>query len=137
MGWAAFQWKTLESFIPEGAACTTRMDHGPDTPYFLDASETLRKSLAEFDQTGNEQALRSVLAAARTHDALTLWHLLERTQGPERAQVFDRFAALVRLPAGFKREGVLRGDRESLDSAWDALNLGDTNWWREWKRSWR
>jgi hypothetical protein len=134
MGWVAFQWKAVESFIPEGAACTTRPGHGPDTPYFLDAPAVLTKSLAEFDRTGH--GLQPVLAAARPRDALTLWHLLARTKGQERAQVFERFAQLVNLPSGVTREGVLRGDRASLDGAWDALQLGNTSWWREWKRNW-
>jgi hypothetical protein len=136
MGWVAFQSKGVESFIPQGAACATRPGHGPDTPYFLDAPRALTKSLAEFDLSGNEHALRSVLAAARPRDALTLWHLLERTHGQERAEVFDRFAELVDLPSGVTREGVLRGDRSSLDAAWDALRLGNTSWWREWQRNW-
>ena len=136
LGWVAFQWNRIESFIPEGAACSTRVGHGPDTPYFLDAPKALTKSLAEFDRTGNRQALHSVLQAARPQDALTLWHLLERTQGGERAEVFDHFAGLLKLPPGVTREGVLRADRKSMDAAWDALKLGDTNWWREWKRDW-
>jgi hypothetical protein len=136
LGWVAFQWNKLESFIPEGAACTTRVGHGPDTPYFLDAPKVLTKSLAEFDLTGNRQALNSVLQAARPHDALTLWHLLERTQGGERAGVFQRFAALVNLPSSVTEEAILRGDPKSMDAAWDALELGDTSWWREWKRNW-
>jgi len=93
-------------------------------------------ALAEFDLTGNQQAVRAVLSAARPRDALTLWHLLERTQVQERAEVFDRLAQLVNLPPGVTREGILRGDRASLDAAWDALRLGNTGWWREWKRNW-
>jgi hypothetical protein len=136
LGWVAFQWNKIESFIPAGAACTTRVGHGPDTPYFLDAPAALTKSLAEFDRTRNQQAMRSVLATARPRDALTLWHLLERTQGVERAEVFDRFAGLVNLPSSVTRESILRGDRASMDAAWDALKLGNTSWWREWKRDW-
>jgi hypothetical protein len=136
LGWVAFQWKTIESFIPQGAACTTRVGYGPDTPYFLDAPEALTKSLAEFDLTGSQEAMRSVLSAARPRDALTVWHLLERTKGTERAEVFDRFAQLVNLPSSVTREGILRGDRASLDASWDALRLGNTSWWREWKRNW-
>lgn len=136
LGWVAFQWNKIESFIPEGAACTTRVGHGPDTPYFLDAPQSLTKSLTDFDHTGNEQAVRSVLAAARPRDALTLWHLLERTEGGERAQVFERFAQLVNLPSGVTREGILRGDHAMMNAAWGALKLGNTSWWHEWKRAW-
>jgi hypothetical protein len=136
VGWVAFQWHNLESFIPAGAACTTRPGHGPDTPHFLDAPPVLTKAVAEFDLTGNAQELDAALPAARPRDSLTLWHLLQRTQGQERAKVFDRFATLVKLPPGPTREGVLSGDRKSMDAAWDALQLGNTSWWREWKREW-
>jgi len=136
VGWVAFQQGKIESFIPEGAACTTHVGHGPDTPYFLDAPPALTKALAQFDLTGDAQSLSSVLAAARPHDALTLWHLLERTQGADRIEVFDRFATLVNLPPTVTRERILANDRQSLDAAWDALQLGDTGWWREWKRNW-
>lgn len=135
-GWVAFQWKNLESFIPAGAACTTRPGHGPDTPHFLDAPQNLVASVAQFDRTQDPQALAAVLNAARPRDALTLWHLLERTQGAERAEVFDRFAALVKLSPDVTREAVLRGDRKAMDVAWNALQLGDTSWWRKWKRAW-
>jgi hypothetical protein len=135
-GWVAFEWKNLESFIPAGAACTTRPGHGPDTPHFLDAPQALIAAVARFDQTQDPRALQTALGAARPRDALTLWHLLERTRGTERAEVFDRFARLVKLPSGAGREAVLRGDRKAMDIAWDALDLGDTNWWRGWKREW-
>jgi hypothetical protein len=34
------------------------------------------------------------------------------------------------------RESILRGDPAAIDSAWDALDLGNTDWWRKWKRGW-
>ncbi len=136
MGWVAFQWRNIESFIPAGAACTTRPGHGPDTPHFLDAPQALTKAVAEFDLTENTQTLDRALAVARPRDALTLWHLLQRTQGAERAKVFDRFQSLVKSPSSLTREGVLSGDRKSMDAAWNALDLGDTSWWRGWKRQW-
>lgn len=135
-GWVAFQWQNIESFIPAGAACTTRPGHGPGTPRFLDAPAALTQALAQFDATGSSEALNRSLAAARPRDALTLWHLLQRTQGAERAQVFSRFAALVNLPPTVTREAILSGNRQSMDAAWNALQLGDTSWWREWKREW-
>lgn len=136
MGWVAFQWRNVESFIPAGAACTTRPGHGPDTPHFLDAPEALTKAVANFDLTGNTQALNPALSMARPRDALTLWHLLQRTRGAERAAVFDHFQTLVKLPSSLQREAVLSGDPKSMDAAWDALDLGNTGWWRGWKRHW-
>ena len=136
MGWVAFQWHNLESFIPAGAACTTRPGHGPDTPHFLDAPQSLIEAVAQFDSTGSDAELGTALAAARARDALTLWHLLQRTQGDERARVFDRFHALVNLPPAVTREAILKGDRSATDAAWNALQLGDTSWWRTWQRPW-
>jgi hypothetical protein len=136
MGWVAFQWRNVESFIPAGAACTTRPGRGPDTPHFLDAPEALTKAVANFDLTGNTQALNLALSTARRRDALTLWHLLQRTRGTERAEVFDRFQTLVKLPPSVTRQAVLSGDTKSMDTAWDALDLGNTDWWRGWKRRW-
>ena len=49
----------------------------------------------------------------------------------------DRFAAFVALPAEVTREGVLAKDRRMLDLCWNALNLENAEWWREWKRAWQ
>ncbi len=136
MGWVAFEWHGTESFIPAGAACTTRPGHGPDTPYFLDASPAFKNAVAEFDLHPSKVALSTALMTARPRDGLTLWHLLQRAPSDERAEVFDRFAKLVSLPPEVSRDAILRGDRSSLDAAWNALNLGTTSWWREWKRQW-
>jgi hypothetical protein len=135
-GWVAFESRGVESFIPEGAACVTRPRRGPGTPYFSDAPGILTAALGRFDTTSDESALRTVIANARTRDALTLWHLLTRTRGDERAEVFDRLAVLLPLPREVTREAILRGDGAAFDAAWNALQLGDTEWWREWKRQW-
>jgi hypothetical protein len=135
-GWVAFQWHEIESFIPAGAACTTRRVSGPGTPYFLDAPATMTAALGQFDATGSDDALKTVLSGARPRDGLTLWHLLGRTHGEQRVEVLDRFVALVDLPPDVSRRSILAGDRKSMDAAWDALQLGDTSWWREWKRRW-
>jgi hypothetical protein len=136
MGWVAFESRGVESFIPAGAVCSTSRGHGPGTPYFKDAPQALSKRVAEFDQNGGEENLQAALVAARRRDALTLWHLLRRTGGRERAEVFDRFAALVSLPAIVTRDAILRGDQSATDAAWNALELGDMTWWRGWKRRW-
>ena len=135
-GWVAFESQGVESFIPAEGVCTTRRGRGPNTPYFEDAPAVLVKGLAEFDRSGDKAALKSVLAAARPRDAFTLWHLLERTKGAARLAVYKQFAALVNLPADATREGILRGDQNAMDSAWNALALGDMSWWREWQRKW-
>ena len=137
MGWVAFQHGRLESFIPEGAACRTRAARGPGIPFFEDATARFREALAEYEAAPAEPALAGVLEAARPRDALSLWHLLNRLPPDRRAPVFDRFAALVTLPAGVRREAVLAGDARAMDAAWNALGLDSAEWWREWKSAWR
>lgn len=136
VGWVAFQWRGLESFIPAGAACATKPGRGPGTPHFTDAPAELQTDLARFDAGGDAAALGRVLSAARQRDALTLWHLLGRTRGDKRGRVFARFAGLVKLPAAVTREKILEGDPSAMDAAWNALGLGNTDWWRGWKRQW-
>jgi len=135
-GWVAFEWQKREAFIPAGAACVTRPNLGPGTPWFSDAPETLKSALAKFDTAADRESLTVALNAARERDALSVWHLMARTQGADRGEAFDRFARLVKLPPTVSREAVLRGDAEAVDAAWNALDLGSTDWWREWKRKW-
>lgn len=135
-GWVAFQWNRVESFIPAGAACATHRERGPDPPYFLDASAAFRQSLQSFDRRGDRSSLESVLVNAQPRDALTLWHLLNRAATDQRPAIVNRFAQLVTLPGKFDRGALLRGDPLAVDAAWNALDLGDTSWWREWKRRW-
>lgn len=137
-GWVAFELNGIESFVPAAAMCITRPGFGPGTPYFESATETFQQSLMQFDMSPNNsearnQALPAVLTEARKQDALTLWHLLSRTQGDERGRVYDRFTALVITPPHITREGVLRGDRMMLDALWDLLGLDSASWWRIWK----
>jgi hypothetical protein len=132
VGVVAFESQGRESFVPEGAMCITRPGLGPGTPYFIDASARFREALARFD-TGNA-GVDAVLALARKRDALTLWHLLARTDGPERSRVFDRLSKLVSPPAGVTREGVLTGDRSMLDAWGNEFELVDLKFWRAWKR---
>jgi hypothetical protein len=141
LGWVGFQRNARESFIPAGAACATHARSGPGTPYFEDASGAFRSALSQLDlgvetPAGHNAALATVLKEARPRDALTLWHLLTRVSGAERAAVYDRLAALVPPPHSVTREGILRLDREMLDSWWNALDLGDISIWRHWEQSW-
>jgi hypothetical protein len=135
-GWVAFEAEGVESFIPADAVCSTRQGRGPNTPYFRDAPKALSGALAEFDQSKSSAALRAVLAAARARDAFTLWHLLQRTKGEQRLEIYERFAGLVNLPASATQDGILHGDPNAMDAAWNALQLGDMAWWRTWQRKW-
>ncbi len=135
MGWVAFQFHDRESFIPAGAQCATRKAAGPGIPFYEDAPQALRTSLARLER-GDPNALSGILASARAQDGLTLWHLLTRTRPSDRAAVFSRFAELVALPPEVTASNVERLDPHTLDLCWDALKLEDTEWWRGWERRW-
>jgi predicted anti-sigma-YlaC factor YlaD len=114
-GWVSFQWKGRESLVPAGASCRTRPQAGPGIPYFDDAPETLKVAVDAFgfEKTGDD-TLGVILSQSRVRDTLTLWHLLSRVDGGDRARVFDRMAALTPLPAGVLREQALKLDPATL-----------------------
>ncbi len=141
LGWVGFKLHGRESFIPAGAACLTKPNIGPGTPYFEDASSEFRSALMRFDveDTTPEQRvadLRTVLAQARQRDALTLWHLLSRVDGLQRIQVYNSLVNFVPLPSGVSEAGILRLDQPMLDQWWNALGFDDISVWRYWERSW-
>jgi FecR protein len=141
MGWVGFKFNGRDAFVPAGAVGATRPGVGPGTPYYEDASSELRAALEKFDfekmrPDQRSAQLATIVSRARERDALTLWHLLSRTDGADRARVFERLAALVPTPAGVTRDGILRLDQKMLDAWWNKLGLGDISQWRYWERSW-
>jgi hypothetical protein len=49
---------------------------------------------------------------------------------------FTRFSELVKLPGDLTKQRVMQGDPAAIDEMWNTLDLGDTKWWRTWKRLW-
>lgn len=135
-GWVALQSQGLESFIPAGARCQIHRDTGPGVPVYDDAISQFRERLLNGTDLA-ERDLSETLGLARPKDALSLWHLLPRTHGSQRAQVVARFRALVPLPASVRPADLQQLDPEAMDGAWDSLQLGSTHWWRTWKRPWQ
>jgi hypothetical protein len=82
------------------------------------------------------RGLQFLREAPRERDALSLWHLLTRVEGDDRARIFDRLQALVPAPAGVTRDGALRGERAMRERWWDALGLGSSSFWRMWTGAW-
>jgi hypothetical protein len=130
-GWVALQLKDRESMVPAGASCATRPGIGPGTPYFDDASQNFRVALAKLDLgyvvdvPDLHSPLEVVLAESRPRDTLTLWHLLGRVDGNDRARVYDRMTALAPAPDGVTREGVLQLNEQMLQQWKDKL---ETTW---------
>lgn len=141
MGWVGFRLNGRESFIPTGAVCATRPKIGPGTPYAEDAPASFREALTKFDFAAitsqeRDALLGFILPDARKADALTLWHLLSRVSDADRPAVYDRLAVLAPPPADVTREGILRLDRNMLDSWWNSLGYGDVTIWRTFERDW-
>ena len=132
-GWVAFEDRGRESFIPAGALCKTSRGRGPGVPYFDNASLALKTLVDRFDLTGRTDGLGAALESSSSHDGVTLWHLLRRVPESERGPTYDRFAALLPVPTGVSRDGIIKGDRQMLDALWDSLGYGDADWWRTWK----
>ena len=114
---------------------------GPGTPSFETASPAFAAG-ARGDRLRPGRATRGARRSSACwprpapRDALSLWHLLTRVEGEDRARVFDRLHALVPAPAGVTREGVLRGERAMRERWWDALGLGSSEFWRMWTGAW-
>jgi len=141
LGWVGFELKGRESFIPAGAAAAIEPNVGPGTPYFEDAPAKFRSALENFDFKDSTPQQRSsdleiVLNEARKRDALTLWHLLARTEASQRVLVYTRLAQLVPPPTGVTEEGILRLDSSMMDKWWNELGFDDIAVWRRWERSW-
>jgi hypothetical protein len=128
-GWVALELENRESIVPAGAACETRPSLGPGTPYFEDSAAGFQAALKKVDfdpdAPARSTALNAMLDQARPRDTLTLWHLLTRVEGEDRARVYDKMAALFPPPAGVTREGVLALNQQMLDSWRDAM---ETTW---------
>ncbi len=114
-GWVALARDGRESFVPAGAAARAEPDGRLGAPYFEDASEKFQQALARFDFGRDKtNALATVLAEARAHDALTLWHLLARVEGNEREQTYERLVALVPAAKNLSKADTLRLDPATL-----------------------
>jgi len=136
-GWVALDLNGRESLVPVGASCRTDAQRGPGTPSYDDADPEMRRALDDFDDArdaaARSAALRVVLAHTGPGDAMTLWHLISRVEPPDRRAIVDALADLLPMPPGVTRDAVLRLDRSALDQWWNALGLGEANWWRNFK----
>ena len=136
-GWVAFEYKGRESFVPARASARTDPAFGPGTPRYDDTDEAFQRALEQFDYSrdrkAKEDGLAFVLAHARTRDAMTLWHLIARSGGTQRAAVIDALDKIAPMPIGVTRDATHNLNRAALDLWWDSLGLQDTSWWRMWK----
>lgn len=105
-----------------GGTCRMRPGFGPGTPYFDDAAPELIAALDRFDFGGGRDGdLDVVLTSARARDALSLWHLIARTNSNARQRVVDRLMALKPLPPSVTREEVMRLSESALSAWWEHM----------------
>lgn len=137
-GWVGIEHAGRLALVPAGAVGEMRTGAGPGTPHYADASEAFGRALEVIDFGSSEvekrDALSTALGEARARDAFSLWHLLPRTDGEERARVYDRLETFVPPPAGVTRDGILRGDPAMLEAWWNELGLGSAEFWKIWTR---
>ncbi len=132
VGWVELEGRGRTSIVPFNMSAYSRPGFAPGTPFRDRAPDSLKAALYRFDFAGEAAAVATVVAGATTNDAVTLWHLLPRTGGPEREAVYRKLAALAPPPASVTREEILRLDRRALRAWWDALpgSPGTLPWWQ-------
>lgn len=118
------------AWVPWAHEVVATPGRGPGTPFSVDAEPALRAALDRFDAgeraSGSGDPLAAVLAAATGRDIVTLWNLIRRTGGADRAAVFARLDTLAIRPEWVLEEDVLSAQpqaledwRQSLEGTWN------------------
>ena len=95
---------------------------GAVVAHAADAPAPLRDALAAVDfANGGAAAARAALLAARSEDAVSVWHLLARVDRGQRGEVYDRLVALVPPPDGVTRQAALALDGPTLERYWSTI----------------
>jgi hypothetical protein len=137
LGWVSFGDHSL-SLVPAGMQVRARKGGAMGTPVRTDAPAELRRALEAFDTPApGDSALDRALTAARAADAVSLWHLVYRTDRARRTRVLDRLTALVPLRTDIPRAALERGDARAMELYWTTLP-GTLPIIPEWRQSlWR
>jgi ferric-dicitrate binding protein FerR (iron transport regulator) len=108
------------AYVPAGATVTALPGRGPGIPVAVDAAPAIRDAVARFD-AGDTTAVAAIVETASMIDAITLWHLLERTSGADRLAAYRKLDRLSPRPVGVGEAEVLAVDRAALDAWRDHL----------------
>jgi hypothetical protein len=120
-GWVSFEDQGRESLIPAGMRAVTRRGGAVGTPFMHDAPASLRAALTAFDAGDHgDSVIAAVLRSARPRDAVTLWHLVQRTEGARRDQVFQRLIQLVPPPSDIPAASLM-DDPHMMKLYWTRL----------------
>ena len=94
-GWVEMRAGEQRTVVPADAFCQTNPGHGPGLTWVDGAPGDLVEAIADFDVDPSDDHAWAVLEAARARDSITLWHLIQRTDGEVREAVFARLHAQV------------------------------------------
>ncbi|MEQ1567808.1 MAG: hypothetical protein ABMA64_19365 [Myxococcota bacterium] len=104
------------AWVPAGAAALTWPGHGPGVPWDGDADPAYADALVAWDLDGQD-LLPWILEHSGPTDGVSLWHLVQRAEPPERAQVVERIEALF----GPVEPGVAALEPEALRELRDRI----------------
>ncbi len=107
----------VASRVPAGAQAWSVKGRAPGVPRSVEAAPAVSAALDAFEKGA---AVEPVLEAAEARDAVSLWNLLARVDGPHREAVLDRLTQLTGAQ-GFDRAKVLALDGSALEVLWGAL----------------
>lgn len=110
----------VAAYAPMDTEVLATPGRGPGTPVAMAASAALRDAVARLD-AGDRSAVPAIVAAAGPGDTATLWNLLARTAGDDRAAVFARLDALAPLPPDISADAIRAGDPDAIARWRDAL----------------
>ncbi|MFO7446071.1 MAG: zf-HC2 domain-containing protein [Ignavibacteriaceae bacterium] len=124
-GKVAFAFSGRESLVPAGAFCETRVSAGPGIPYYKTASRNLKDALYKIDfENGGEDQIDIVLCEATKDDALSLWHLLKRSDRSVKPQVYSKIDEMFEIPPEITLAGLINGNEKMFDDLWKVLGIG-------------
>ncbi|MBX3132009.1 MAG: hypothetical protein KF689_01315 [Gemmatimonadaceae bacterium] len=127
-GWVELGRGDARVLVPAGLSARVRAGGVPGIPHVPSWPREVIASLERVAAAeGGGAAVERTLAALDSLDAglpaivrrqttgITLWHLLQRVEGPSRRRVIDALAARAERPAGVTTEGIVALDRQMLD----------------------
>lgn len=137
-GWVQVEDGWREVLVPEGTTVRLHAGAAPGTPRDLGATPAFVAALdaidaAEGDVDPSGTQVRSLIAASRPKDAISLVSLLQHSPRLAAGPLFDRTAQLLPGAAPVSRTRVLARDADALDAWRHALPYPRIKrWWLQW-----
>lgn len=127
VGWVELGDGTQRAVVPAGLTAHVNAAGTPGIPYVPALPADAVEALARLSVRGNSADVQIVLAALDAHDAplaqvarqqlsgITLWHLLQRVEGRDRARAIAALESRAPRPDAVTMEGIFALDRQMLD----------------------